>query len=59
MVWNKYFQEEGLDKYPEIVKLFNSDSEAMKLVSARPEIGENEISEYPKIKPVVSSTQSR
>ena len=21
MVWNKYLQEEGLDKYPEIVKL--------------------------------------
>jgi hypothetical protein len=32
MLWNKYFQEEGLDKYPEIVKLFNSDSEAIKLV---------------------------
>jgi hypothetical protein len=25
-----------LDKYPEIVKLFNSDSEAIKLVSAHP-----------------------
>ena len=32
MVWNKYLQEEGLDKYPEIVKLFDSDSEAIKLV---------------------------
>jgi len=32
MVWNKYLQEEGLGKFPEIVKLFDSDSEAMKLV---------------------------
>lgn len=32
IVWNKYLQEEGLDKYPEIVKLFESDSEAIKLV---------------------------
>jgi hypothetical protein len=32
MVWNNYLQEEGLDKYPEIVKLFDSDSEAIKLV---------------------------
>jgi hypothetical protein len=32
MVWNKCLQEEGLDKYPEIVKLFDSDSEAIKLV---------------------------
>ena len=32
MVWNKYLQEEGLDKFPEIVKLFDSDSEAIKLV---------------------------
>jgi len=32
MVWNKYLQEEGLDKYPEIVKLFDSDSEAIELV---------------------------
>ena len=32
MVWNKYLQEERLDKYPEIVKLFDSDSEAIKLV---------------------------
>ena len=32
MVWNKYLQEEGLGKYPEIVKLFDSDSEAIKLV---------------------------
>ncbi len=32
MVWNKYLQEEGLDNYPEIVKLFDSDSEAIKLV---------------------------
>ena len=31
MVWNKYLQEEGLGKYPEIVKLFDSDSEAIKL----------------------------
>ncbi|MBE9543347.1 MAG: hypothetical protein IMF02_02550, partial [Proteobacteria bacterium] len=31
-VWNKYLQEEGLDKYSEIVKLFDSDSEAIKLV---------------------------
>ena len=29
------------------------------LASARPEIGKKEISEHPKIKPVVSSTQSR
>ena len=36
MVWNKYLQEEGLDKYPEIVKLFDSDSEAIKLVSVHP-----------------------
>jgi hypothetical protein len=33
MVWNKYLQEEGLDKYPEILKLFDSDSEAIKLVT--------------------------
>ena len=32
MLWNNYLQEEGLDKYPEIVKLFASDSEAIKLV---------------------------
>jgi hypothetical protein len=32
MPWNKYMQEEGLDKYPETVKLFDSDSEAIKLV---------------------------
>jgi len=32
MIWNKYLQEEGLDKYSEIVKLFDSDSEAIKLV---------------------------
>lgn len=31
MIWNKYLQEEGLDKYPEIVKLFDSDSEAIKV----------------------------
>ena len=31
IVWNKYLQEEGLDKYSEIVKLFDSDSEAIKL----------------------------
>jgi hypothetical protein len=30
--WNKYLQAEGLDKYSEIVKLFDSDSEAIKLV---------------------------
>lgn len=30
--WNHYLQEERLDKYPEIVKLFDSDSEAIKLV---------------------------
>jgi hypothetical protein len=39
MVWNKYLQEEGLDKYPEIVKLIDSDSEAIKLVSVHPESG--------------------
>jgi hypothetical protein len=33
MVWNKYLQEDGLDKYSEIVKLFDSDSEAIKLVT--------------------------
>ena len=32
MRWNKYLHEEGLEKYPEIVRLFDSDSEAMKLV---------------------------
>jgi len=32
MIWNKYLQEEGLDKYPKIVKLFDSDSEAIKSV---------------------------
>jgi len=32
MVWNKYLQGEELDKYPEILKLFDSDSEAIKLV---------------------------
>jgi len=32
MEWNKYLQEEGLDNYPEIMKLFDSDSEAIKLV---------------------------
>jgi len=32
IVWNNYLQEEGLDKYPQIVKLFDSDSEAIKLV---------------------------
>jgi hypothetical protein len=32
MAWNNYLQEEGLDKNPEIVKLFDSDSEAIKLV---------------------------
>ena len=32
IVWNKYLKEEGLDKYPEIVKLFDSDSEAITLV---------------------------
>jgi len=32
MAWNKYLIEEGLDKYPEIVKLFDSDSEAIELV---------------------------
>ena len=32
MVWKKYLQEEGLDNYSEIVKLFDSDSEAIKLV---------------------------
>jgi len=31
-IWNKYMQEEGLDKYPEIVKLFDSGSEAINLV---------------------------
>jgi hypothetical protein len=31
-VWNHYLQEERLDNYPEIVKLFDSDSEAIKLV---------------------------
>ena len=31
-VWTIYLQEEGLDKYPEILKLFNSGSEAIKLV---------------------------
>jgi len=31
-IWNKYLHEEGLDKYPQIVKLFDSDSEAIKLV---------------------------
>jgi len=36
MVWNKYLKEEGLGKYPEIVKLFDSDSEAIKLVSVDP-----------------------
>jgi len=32
IVWNKYLQEEGLDKFPQIVKLFESGSEAIKLV---------------------------
>ena len=36
MLWNKYLHEEGLDKYSEIVKLFDSDSEAIKLVSVHP-----------------------
>ena len=31
MIWNKYLQEEGLENYPEIVKLCNSDSEAIRL----------------------------
>ena len=31
-VWDIYLQEEELDKYPEILKLFDSDSEAIKLV---------------------------
>ena len=31
-VWNIYLQEEELDKYPEILKLFDSGSEAIKLV---------------------------
>ena len=31
-VWNKYLQEEGLDRYPEIVKLFDSGSAAIRLV---------------------------
>ena len=31
-VWNIYLQEEKLDKYPEILKLFDSGSEAIKLV---------------------------
>lgn len=31
MGWNKYSQKEALDKYPEIVKLFDSDSDAIKL----------------------------
>jgi hypothetical protein len=31
-VWNHYLQEERLDEYPEIMKLFDSDSEAIKLV---------------------------
>ncbi len=32
IVWNNYLQEEGLDKYPKIVNLFDSGSEAIKLV---------------------------
>jgi len=32
IVWNNYLQEEGLDRHPQIVKLFGSDSEAIKLV---------------------------
>jgi hypothetical protein len=32
LTWIKYLQEEGLDNYPEIVKLFDSGSEAIKLV---------------------------
>jgi len=32
LVWKKYLKEEELDKYPEIVKLFDSDSEAIMLV---------------------------
>ena len=32
MFWKKYLQEEELEKYPEIVKLFDSDSEAIILV---------------------------
>jgi len=31
-VWNIYLQEEELDKYPEILELFNSSSEAIELV---------------------------
>ena len=31
-VWNSYLQEEELDKYPEILKLFDSGSEAIRLV---------------------------
>jgi hypothetical protein len=30
-VWNIYLHKEELDKYPEILKLFDSDSEAIKL----------------------------
>ena len=32
IAWNNYLQEEGLDKYPQIVQLFDSNSEAIKLV---------------------------
>ena len=32
MVWNNYLQREGLDNYREIIKLFDSDSEAIELV---------------------------
>ena len=30
--WNVYLQQEELHEYPELLKLFDSDSEAIKLV---------------------------